>query len=120
MPKAKMRHVCPKCGTFKNSEKMSCCAFDGAWYKKCGNANDPDFDHTWYEGIQACKEAQAQAMSRPKTNDTLQSHAAQEKINDPTVVSASVVKTNDCEACDRKISLIIIFSYNFLQVSIHI
>ena len=47
--------ACPKCGTFKDSDKRSCCARGGAWFNKCGNDGDFNFDHTWFEGIQACK-----------------------------------------------------------------
>ena len=41
---------CDKCATTK-SGRHSCCARGGAWFKKCGDAGD----HTWIEGIQACK-----------------------------------------------------------------
>ena len=47
---------CPKCGTTKQSGKRSCCAPGGAWFKKCGDAGDMTFDHTWSEGIYVCKE----------------------------------------------------------------
>jgi hypothetical protein len=47
--------ACPKCGSIKKSGKLSCCARGGAWFKNCGDAGDPHFDHTWVEGIQACK-----------------------------------------------------------------
>ena len=46
---------CAKCGTAKKSGKLTCCARGGAWFKNCGNAGDIQFDHTWAEGIQACK-----------------------------------------------------------------
>ena len=46
---------CPKCGTNKASGKISCCARGGAWFKKCGDADDTEFDHTWAEGTQACE-----------------------------------------------------------------
>ena len=45
---------CPKCGTVKKSGKLSCCARNGAWFKKCGDAGDSNFNHTWVEGVQAC------------------------------------------------------------------
>ena len=45
---------CPKCVVDK-SGKPSCCARGGAWFNKCGDASDTQFDHTWAEGIQACK-----------------------------------------------------------------
>jgi len=47
--------VCPKCGTKKDSGKPSCCVPGGSWFKKCGNAGDSNFEHTWLEGIQACE-----------------------------------------------------------------
>ena len=47
--------VCPKCGTIKNSGRLSCCARGGAWFKSCGDVGDTQFDHTWTEGIRACK-----------------------------------------------------------------
>ena len=46
---------CPKCGTTRKSGKRSCCARGGAWFKRCGNVGDSNFDHTWVEGMQACK-----------------------------------------------------------------
>ena len=46
---------CPKCGTLNKSGKLSCCARGGAWFKNCGDVGDIKFDHTWVEGIQACK-----------------------------------------------------------------
>ena len=49
------RHVCRKCGITNKSGKLSCCARGGAWFKKCGDAGDSNFDHTWLEGVLACK-----------------------------------------------------------------
>ena len=46
---------CVTCGTIKKSGKRSCCARGGAWFKNCGDAGDTKFDHTWAEGIRACK-----------------------------------------------------------------
>ena len=46
---------CPKCGIVKKSGKYSCCARGGAWFKKCGNAKDQNFDHSWSEGMQSCE-----------------------------------------------------------------
>ena len=47
--------VCPKCGTSKKSGKRSCCARGGAWFKNCGDEDDLKFEHTWFQGIQACE-----------------------------------------------------------------
>ena len=46
---------CPKCGTTKRSGLISCCARGGTWFENCGNAGSTKFNHTWVEGIQACK-----------------------------------------------------------------
>ena len=46
---------CAECGTIKKSSKRSCCASGGSWFANCGDAGDTKFDHTWVEGIQACK-----------------------------------------------------------------
>ena len=45
---------CVKCATNKVG-KYSCCARGGAWFKNCGDVGDTKFDHTWTEGIEACK-----------------------------------------------------------------
>merc|ERR1712187_830275 len=47
--------VCPKCGAFKRSGRASCCAPGGAWFQSCGDANKGKFDHSWLEGVEACK-----------------------------------------------------------------
>ena len=47
--------ACSKCGTIKQSGIRSCCAPGGAWSKNCGDPGDSNFDHTWLEGLQACK-----------------------------------------------------------------
>ena len=50
-----MDKLCIKCVATKKSGKGSCCARGGAWFKNCGDVGDTNFDHTWAEGIQACK-----------------------------------------------------------------
>ena len=47
--------TCPKCGTFKKSGRVSCCASGGAWHKNCGGAGNRNVDHRWFEGADACK-----------------------------------------------------------------
>ena len=51
----KPRPACPTCGTIKQTGKLSCCTRGGAWFKQCGDFGDSNFDHTWSEGIEACK-----------------------------------------------------------------
>ena len=45
---------CAKCVNSMTG-KLSCCARGGAWFEKCGDVGDTQFDHTWAEGIRACK-----------------------------------------------------------------
>ena len=46
---------CPKCGTFKRSGRVSCCAPGGAWYKNCGDVGDRNVGHSWLEGVKVCE-----------------------------------------------------------------
>merc|ERR1712032_859254 len=55
--------VCPKCGIAAKSGKISCCGNGGSWFGKCGSARNAKFDHTFYEGIEAC------ASREPVTRD---------------------------------------------------
>ena len=47
--------VCYKCGIIKRSGKMSCCGRGGSWYGNCGSTGNTKLDHTWHEGLHACK-----------------------------------------------------------------
>ena len=47
--------ICPNCGTFKRSGRVSCCAPGGAWYHNCGNVSRTNLGHSWLEGVEACK-----------------------------------------------------------------
>ena len=49
------RSVCSKCGISKNSGKANCCAPGGDWFADCSIDVNPNFGHTFKEGIQACK-----------------------------------------------------------------
>ena len=77
--------TCAKCGTKKKSGKRSCCYLGGAWFKKCGEESNQDFDHTWLEGIRACEdvreEAQGQAVLSDQTNNTLRRSDSQHHVN---------------------------------------
>ena len=48
-------NTCPKCGIHKTSGKRSCCLRGGTWFNKCGNPGDAKFEHTWFDGMNACK-----------------------------------------------------------------
>ena len=47
--------TCPRCGTFRKSGRVSCCAPGGAWFKNCGGLGIKNVDHRWSEGVKACK-----------------------------------------------------------------
>ena len=47
--------VCPRCGSIGKSDKSSCCGRGGSWFRNCGSVGNANLQHTWYEGIQACK-----------------------------------------------------------------
>jgi len=47
--------ACPKCGKFKKSDRVSCCAPGGAWFDNCGGAGNRNVEHRWFEGVEACK-----------------------------------------------------------------
>ena len=46
--------ICPRCGTFTKSGRVSCCAPGGAWYQHCGGSSKRKFVHSWLEGVEAC------------------------------------------------------------------
>ena len=47
--------ACPRCGTFRKSGRVSCCAPGGAWFKNCGGIINKNGGHRWAEGLEACK-----------------------------------------------------------------
>ena len=47
--------ACPRCGTFRKSGRVSCCAPGGAWFRNCGGRGSKHLDHRWSEGVKACK-----------------------------------------------------------------
>ena len=51
---AAMLSACPHCGTVAKSGKVSCCGHGGAWFGTCGSPGSGSFEHSWYEGMQAC------------------------------------------------------------------
>ena len=59
---------CVKCATNKVG-KYSCCARGGAWFKNCGDVGDTEFDHSWTEGIKACKGFESSVLVRAPTEN---------------------------------------------------
>ena len=63
---------CPKCGKFKKSGRVSCCAPGGDWFKNCAGVGNKHVAHSWSEGVKACKcksKANACRYILPQTSD---------------------------------------------------
>ena len=63
-----MQSACLTCGTIKKLGKLSCCARGGSWFGKCGGIGNTKFQHTWHEGIQACKAQQSRLVMGQQQN----------------------------------------------------
>ena len=46
---------CPVCGIIARTGERSCCGVGGSWFQKCAKIVGSEADHTWKEGIKACK-----------------------------------------------------------------
>ena len=87
--------VCPKCAAIKKSGKLSCCAPGGAWFKSCGTSGNSNTEHTWLEGVQACKgvvglfsgNAEAQFIVMNQTTTTQHLSDVEKQIIDPTLAT---------------------------------
>ena len=120
---------CATCRTIKKSGLLSCCARGGAWFKKCGDAGDVQFDHTWAEGVQACKSSSTifksplEVMIRPV--DTMvypQNIAAplsvarqQTNVNQRDSVSSASPKTT--LGCQHLLSALVFLSWQLQYFS---
>ena len=110
---------CPKCGTVKKFGKASCCARGGAWFQKCGDAADTNFDHTWVEGIQACNGLATSLLDEAPVRDHLERNitlpkntivlrnAAQQHV------SISPISSADGEDCVVSLAKTAVFTIGF-------
>lgn len=55
--------TCPKCGISKKG-KSSCCFRGASWFKQCGDVGDTTFEHTWFEGVEACSAVTSESNER--------------------------------------------------------
>ena len=46
--------ACPRCGR-NTAGEFSCCVRGGAWFDQCGSPGDPNYEHTWADGIKSCE-----------------------------------------------------------------
>ena len=61
--------VCSQCARVKRTSRYSCCARGGAWFNNCGGS-DSSFDHTWSEGLQACRHSTGLLSAQGQLNKT--------------------------------------------------
>ena len=99
--------ACARCAAVKRSSKYSCCVRGGSWFKSCGN--NGDFDHTWAEGLQACKnvasllsvKTESQPMQLNLTTTSQEQHVVQDEASDSSVASAHDTPTPNSKGHDH-------------------
>ena len=122
--------ACPKCGTSAKSGQLSCCTRGGAWFKKCGDEGDSNFDHTWPEGVQACKdvtrsfsgEARAKLTLRRETTIANQFDTARQRnsslvsVIEPNTVIVSDTVTANSKACEELKGILLFTSFSLIMM----
>ena len=102
--------ACPKCAAIKKSGKLSCCAPGGAWFGNCGTSGNSNTDHTWVEGVKACKDVVSlfsrKAKSRfiisvNQTATTQQLNDVERQVIDSTLTAVYVAPTGNCKDYDQ-------------------
>ena len=89
--------LCLACGTIKKSGTLSCCARGGSWFGNCGATGNAKLQHTWYEGIQACKTQQPKKAAMGKQQNAVEQirnkafHDASKFINSETAITVANV-----------------------------
>ena len=119
--------ACPKCGTIEPSGTLSCCAPDGAWAQKCGGADDPDFEHTWFQGTQACEgsvksfagEVQSQILRRHEGTATQHLNVDRQQ-RDSGVSDVDITDSTGCHKLKEVYMLINILLMILNSLYIHI
>ena len=97
--------VCPQCAVKKKSGKLSCCSSGGAWFNKCADEVDSNFDHTWNEGVQACKHvASSQIKLKYDAIITQNLNATQEQIMSNQQTTNSHLRAFEDSASDADTS----------------
>ena len=114
--------VCPQCA-IDQSGKASCCAPTASWYQNCGRIGDSDFEHTWKEGLQACKDderlfSESKHVLINQTPTSQQIHAVQNQSDHSSVSSAHVALAANCRSYNQ-ISYTIVCT-SVLMASFHI
>ena len=106
--------LCPQCAGINKSGKLSCCARTASWYQHCGRPGDTNFEHTWNEGLEACKHAERlpSKVSHVLSNQIVTSqevHVAENNGARPARESAHAAFVADFRS-NNQISYIVIFT----------
>ena len=91
-------------------------AADRAWFKNCGDGGDTTFDHTWAEGIQACKGFVSSRLADPSLR-VIPSHpqnASQRQTNRYRAVSMANAGVQDCAECFGSPKIIVFICVLFI------
>ena len=124
MTETRIAPVCPKCAAIKKSGKLSCCAPGGAWFKNCGTIRNSNTDHTWVEGMQACKDvvglfsvkAEAQFASINQTTTTQQLNDVEKQRNiDSTIDTMYDVSTGNSKESVQLYHTVVFTSFLFIM-----
>merc|ERR1712032_478070 len=110
--------ICSKCGTIKKSGKRSCCAPGGAWFNNCGASDNSNTEHTWFEGMRACKdgvslfsgkEESPFIILRNLTSTTQQLNGVEQQTIDSTFAAAYDVPAGNFKDYEQ-LSHIVVFT----------
>ena len=110
--------VCPKCAAIKKSGELSCCASGGAWFENCGTSGNSNTDHTWVEGMQACRDVVSLASGKAEpqfiisvhqTTSTQQLNEVEHQVIDSTLAAVYDVPMRNSKDNDQ-ISHVAVFS----------
>ena len=130
--KPSSRVGCPRCGIIEGTRKVSCCADGGSWVNNCGVVGDSKFEHTWKEGILACKnvvslrQEEAQPQIRLRYETTQMNSNSEQNRSQPDIVESSVdsvfdTEIENCEGCvtlskiTSFISVVLVIMYSRMQ-----
>ena len=114
--------VCPKCVAIKKSGKLSCCAPGGAWFKKCVTSGNSNTEHTWVEGVQACKNVvslfsgkeESRFILVNQTTTTQHINDADRQTIDSTLPIVHDVPTGNSKDNDQLLHIVVFISILFI------
>ena len=115
--------VCPKCAAIKKSGKLSCCAPGGAWFNNCGFSSNSKTEHTWFEGVQACKNVvslfsgkeESQFILVNQTIATQHVNDVDQQTIDSTLAVAYDVPTGNSKYNDQLLHIVVFISILFIM-----